>query len=92
MWEEVKKLSEGKLFKEICKIIYHLENASTGSAPSATAEGAEEEEVDTAEDVEEATPARCVPPGIANRQAGQTGLISKTFPWIYVPSAQRRGI
>ncbi len=29
MQEEVKKLSEGKSFEEICKIIYHLENSST---------------------------------------------------------------
>ncbi len=29
MQEEVKKLSEGKSFDEICKIIYRLENSST---------------------------------------------------------------
>ncbi len=29
MREEVKKLSEGKSFKEICKIIYCFENSST---------------------------------------------------------------
>ena len=29
MREEIKKLSEGKSFDEICKIIYHLENSST---------------------------------------------------------------
>ncbi len=29
MREEFKKLSEGKSFEEICKIIYRLENSST---------------------------------------------------------------
>ncbi len=32
MQEEVKKLSEGKSFEEICKIIYRLKNSSTKPA------------------------------------------------------------
>ena len=110
MREEVKKLSEGKSFKEICKIIYRLENSSTKptkdphsqrrqpatarvirSAPSATAEEAEKKEVNAAEGEEEATSARCATPGAANRQTGQFGSSSTTFPWTSAPSAQRRG-
>ncbi len=65
---------------------------ATGSTPSVTAEGAEEEEVDVPEDEEEATPARHMLPGAINPQTNQTRSIYVTFPCISVLSVQRWGI